>query len=279
MMQRKREENQRSRKRKNIDIINDSDDVIAEMISRMKTAADEDFENNKSRQPATNKLKLLPRIEDPLRKIDLREALLDSGILGVMTDWLTPLPDRSLPNVRVREVMLQVLQDFNISDTERLKASGIGKAVMYLYKHPKETKENKMKAHRLIQAWSRPIFNNDADFHSMTREDREQRDQELMSRSKRSRASEPSTPVKKGQEKGPQPGEKGWVNRARVPMPSARDYVNRPKPSPDVDTGGGRGSAKKVTSRLEQLQRSFMEKKKASKANRACKISIEGRKM
>jgi transcription factor SPN1 len=154
---------------------------------------------------------------------------------------------------------------------------------MYLYKHPKETKENKVRAHRLIQAWSRPIFNNESDFHSLSREDREQRDQELMSRSKRMRnslANESPSPTKKGSDKGPQPGDKGWVPRARVPMPSVKDYVNRPKPSPDVDTGSGRGSSKKVTSRLELLQRSFMEKKRASKgSNRACKISIEGRRM
>lgn len=111
MMQKKRDENYRRRKRKNTDIINDSDDLIADMITQMKQAADDDFEYNKVRRPATCKLKLLPRIEDPLRKIDLREALLDSGILSVITDWLTPLPDRSLPNIRVREVMLQVLLD------------------------------------------------------------------------------------------------------------------------------------------------------------------------
>lgn len=40
MMQKKREENYRRRKRKNIDIINDSDDVIAEMIQQMKQAAE-----------------------------------------------------------------------------------------------------------------------------------------------------------------------------------------------------------------------------------------------
>ena len=225
-----------------------------------------------------HKLKLLPQLEGPLKKIDLREALLDAGILSVITDWLTPLPDRSLPNIKVRETMLTALQDFHVNDTERLKASGVGKAVMYLFKHPKETRENKIRAHKLIQMWSRPIFNNEADFHSISREEREQRDIELMSPAKKPRSDESlakrSAPV---EEKGPAPGEKGFIPRARVPAPSLRAYVTRPVSK--VEDSLPRPSSKKAVSRMEKLQRAFMEKKRASRGSRPVKVSIEGRKM
>ena len=154
---------------------------------------------------------------------------------------------------------------------------------MYLYKHPKETKENKSRAHRLIQAWSRPIFNTDADFHSITKEEREERDKRLIERTreaqaKRSRTSSVSdSPSKKSSEKTPVPGEKGWVPRARVPQPSAKDYVNRPRSSAEVDMS--RSSSKKIVTRYDVMKRVFDEKKKQAKVTRAVKVSIEGRKM
>lgn len=148
---------------------------------------------------------MLPMIVTQLRKLDLRESFLDSGVLGVITDWLTPLPDRSLPHLQIRENLLKILIEvliyyinskikiaisfqFNIDDVERIRASGIGKAVMYLYKHPKETKENKKLAAQLISTWSRPIFHVDANFHSISKEEREARDLQHMKKVKRMRA-------------------------------------------------------------------------------------------
>lgn len=82
----------------------------------------------------------------------------------------------------------------------------------------------------------------------MTREERQKRDLEQMPKRRKSSpepAGSSQQSSKKGmfkEERSLRPGEAGWVARARVPLPSNKDYVVRPRHTSEVDMSRVRSS-------------------------------------
>lgn len=281
-----RKKAQSGKRRRNRDggtFISDADDVVSAMITKMTEAAEEDRTLNSQKKPALKKLMLLPTVVMHLKKQDLKDTFIDSGVMMAIKEWISPLPDRSLPALKIREELLKILQELPSVSQETLKLSGIGRAVMYLYKHPKESRPNKDLALKLINEWSRPIFGLSSNYKGMTREEREQRDLDQQIAPRRRLSSGGQTPrrdlekVLTGEEKALRPGDPGFCARARVPMPSNKDYVVRPKWNVDVDSN--RAPLKKGLSRVDKQMRRFADIKRSTKTGHAVKISVEGNRM
>lgn len=286
MMQKRKEMNRMKRKsKKDYDVCGDNDEIIAAMIRQMKEAAEEDRMLNQCGKAATKKLKMLPTVVSHLRKADLQSIFIDCGVLPAMKEWLNPLPDNALPHINIRKIFLKMLLNFPPLDKGALRVSGIGRAVMLLYKHPKECTENKRMAGKIISNWARPIFNVSTNFHEMSREERENRDKMNIPESKRRRLSSDADTSRQRLDDDDdiniprKPGDKGWIGRARVPMPSHRDYVNRP--STKVENYEFRKEVpKSKLSKFERHARKMRDQRNMqSGTKKAVSISLNGSKM
>ncbi|KAG5836932.1 hypothetical protein ANANG_G00233910 [Anguilla anguilla] len=296
-----RKKAQGGRRRRNRDggtFISDADDVVSAMITKMTEAAEEDRTLNSQKKPALKKLTLLPTVVMHLKKQDLKDTFIDSGVMTAIKEWISPLPDKSLPALKIREELLRILQELPSVSQETLKHSGIGRAVMFLYKHPKESRPNKDVALKLINEWSRPIFGLTSNYKGMTREERQQRDldqqvpprRRLSEQPKVERSEEPDVfspptraltqvclPHSSGGQTPRRDLEKVLTGEEKVPMPSNKDYVVRPKWNVDVDTN--RGPMKKGMSRVDKQMRRFADIRRLTKTGHAVKISVEGNRM
>lgn len=142
MMMRKKEDNLSKRHHNDIKIINNNDDIIKGLIVDMKLAAECDRELFKKGKPAISKLTMLPICLSQLKKSNFISAFIEQNVLNVFTNWLAPIPAKSLPSLKVRKFLLKLLSEYPSIEKSTLTNSGIVKALMYLCQHPENTKEN-----------------------------------------------------------------------------------------------------------------------------------------
>ncbi|XP_050072022.1 protein IWS1 homolog [Anopheles maculipalpis] len=285
MIERRKAERSRCRKRNKDHDCEKYEELVVQLLHRMRQAAIQDRLLNVANKPATKKIAILHQVMQLLIKKDLQHAFIYHNVLCVLTDWIAPLPNKALPCLQIRTGVLKLLLDFPTIEKCYLKQSGIGKAVMYLYKHPDETKDNRMRAHTLLAGWFRSIYNISTSFNEMSLEERRQQD--LLQQVPCSKRSIPPVAVPANRLiidpdfslftpkiVTKRPGDRAWSYRARVPCQSDKVYIVRPKSQIEFNH-----RSKQQLNRYQQCMKRFYDMKRKSMARPLVSLSIEGTKL
>lgn len=151
------------RRREDLEDNNKIQKEVDLFLSALDTAYELDVELINHNKPAIHKLRMLKTVREKLSMKRLHDQLLEHNMLGHLERWLHPLDGGILPNTIIRSTMLELLGVLPIDCSndirrQQLKDSGLGKLVMFYYKLPDETTENKKLAKQLIDKWSRPML-------------------------------------------------------------------------------------------------------------------------
>lgn len=263
------------------------EDEVKEFISRMETAAEQDEEAVAERRPGMKKLGMINEVVDIMKKQDYQSYLIEFDLLSAIRRWIQPLPNGQLGNVTVRTKLLDAVANMPGIHPNALKRSELGKTIMVLHKHPKETPSLKRQTRELIELWSRGIFQKSGDMRELEHV-HHSRGEGSLAAIRRQQGAAASTANaaarrdKPGDLKGIiSSGKRGGdtiaasVNRVRVPFSKGFSYSVRPTAKAAGETDARRSPAKDTRGGLNK--RMLDRAKKAGKNQRSANISVEGR--
>ncbi|KAK3069399.1 Transcription factor iws1 [Teratosphaeriaceae sp. CCFEE 6253] len=137
-----------------------ADEEIASMRNRMAEACRLDAEARARGEIATHKLAVLPAVVELLNRNTIQPQLVDpdTNILEAVRFMLEPADqDAALPNYAIQKELFAVLGKLNIG-IEALKASGVGKVVLFYTKSIQPQADIKRQAERLVADWMRVVL-------------------------------------------------------------------------------------------------------------------------
>lgn len=137
--------------------IEDLDGYAFEVINRMKDIYRRDNKANKEGMPATLKIEAVDDIYHQLMRKDVQEACMKLGALHEVRTWLEPLPDNSLPNQKIKKVLLELLYCVRTTKSDLL-SSGVGKIVHFYSKNRHESKDIRKMAINIMNKWKAMII-------------------------------------------------------------------------------------------------------------------------
>jgi hypothetical protein len=165
------------------------------LVSRMQNAFSEDREDCKRGAPGVKKLRMLEEVKTTVEKAYMQEYLVkksggrDFSIMDCFADWLSPVEvagtrAKQLPNLNIRTTILDLLTKMPLENDlakvrkrddlawdgiarADLEGTKLGQRISWLTRHPNETTENRKKAEKIVERWSRLLFDNTRDYRKL----------------------------------------------------------------------------------------------------------------
>ena len=263
-------------------------DHVNTFLARMEVATEQDRECIKKKQPAIFKLRMLQEVKETLKNVDMHDHLLRHGLMKVLANWLALLPDHNLPNATIRTAVIDVISALPIETDlvdrkEQLKSSGLGQIIMFLSQLPEETQANRSKCQKLVEKWSRPVYELTSHYGDLRRREEECLGEEKFhesdaTTSKNKECATEDPDVVRNTTLGLKHGEFGFRHHALVPEPEAMDYILRPKLLSDPNDIKAR-TQNADQQRVRKLVGKVVKRKDGVKNGKAHLPSIEGRGM
>lgn len=291
MMERKKAERKSKRKRSNSDDDDEKQQTVQALIDKVTASVRADRDSNREKRLTIRVLSMLPQVRQNLLRIDLRSSMINGGMLSTLTEMLSPLPDNSLPCLQIREELLKMLV-YHLADVsaEALEQSGLAKAVMYLYKHPRETASNRKLAGTVIDRWAGVIFKKHESLPMpsgkcrQNEEDREkeaEHDPQPTPKRRRTATVADIEFADKQNHTSAEAKENKPANSYRVtmPEPSTKEYIIRPKWNVTQAPAGQQSSEKKAPQWQQNLKKWRKRFNDVSRPASAIRPSVDGRKI
>ena len=275
----KRLKKQKGRRQKKKLTDQEKHDYVLRRLRKMDEAYESDAAAVRSGKPGVSKLKLLPRVLEDLTRRELQDPFLERNVMALLKNWIKPLPNGSLPNLKLRSAIIDVVKLLPI-ERDHLGRSGFGKVVAFLRDHKQETRENRAKLTSLIQFWSRGIFKTTADFRQLDRIQRERNEQHPTGGNHRKRNPGRNPPAKAvsalARGSASATNDDGRL-RAQIPQARSFNFTRRPEQPERPFVTISKAGDNKNSARYKLKQKLAHLRKPSKKNARAVKMSIEGR--
>eukprot|EP01084_Bolivina_argentea_P124930 221391_1 len=168
------------------------------LVESMRDAARKDWLCNKEQKPAINTSLMLDVVVSELsKKLFYKYYLDDTDILEALRDWIHPLPDGSLPALKIRTECYRIIEKLQLHEYDQnslehyLQVSednsknpqymsdihpnvrSFSKTCMYLWANKKETHSNKQLLRKIMERWIRTLTGSDSTYSDLREEMRE----------------------------------------------------------------------------------------------------------